>query len=226
MGNRIYVYTTRDGDYDRIFKEGICFLSSDFSMAKEFHEVADTDELSKYLLSIKSGMNAFIIEIPEEYLTVTHRDFSRIFPYPLLFERQMFDPQSKVVDYYPVLVPSVIKYMYRETLGFIANENYNTGFNPNGLKYTKEQLESIKEFARRYYSDYVKRNNEDSMDLYSRDTENNTWNQLKQVYGDDGIVSPFPLGELPDVTFESSKEKKKKLNNNKGKKKKRQFFEE
>ncbi|MBR4830309.1 MAG: hypothetical protein IKZ96_00890 [Bacilli bacterium] len=225
MSERIYVYVTTEKDYKKVFNEGICFLNQDFSMDKDF-ELVSEDDLPLFLQSIKSSETAYVIKVPEEYMQVIVKDNLRIFPYPILFERQMFDQKRRIVDFYPVLVPALISFMYSEKIGIICNPNYSINFNPNGLKYTKGQLDSVKSKAPRYLKDYEKRNNEDSVTLYCIDKTNQTWGMLKKVYNVDDSINPFPLTELPSVTFEPSKEKKKGLNNNKKGKKKEQFYEE
>ena len=158
MSTLTYVYKTNNTDYEEVFENGIVFFDQKFDFDKVFKKV---DSLTDYLKDIKSGEMAYIVEIPEEYLITNKNDKGkRVTPYPILSERDMFDPKQGIMDVFPVLVPTLVAAAYSKETGRVVNGDYTTKYNPCGLKFTKGQLVRIKGEMNEEYEFLSNRNNE------------------------------------------------------------------
>ena len=222
MSDRVYVFRSNNSDYESVFKEGICFYDQKMDMSKSFIRV--DDNLYEYLSNAEKHESIYIIQIPEEYFKFQGDDV-KVLPFPILFERDGFDPSRQLMDIFPVLVPSLISCMFRGDMGAFQNKNYNPKYNPDGLKYSKEQLDIIKRKSETLYNRFSKRNDLDSLTLYDIDAAQRTWDLSKKYYGVKDGSEPFAAqGELPDVEFDNRKQRKKALA--KKKKKKKHIIEE
>lgn len=210
-----FVYKTDNSNYEEVFEDGICFFDETGKINGTFERVYN---LFDYLGNVDDNDSIYIIEIPDEYLEVSRVSNKQIPPYPILFEREMFNPNNKTLDVYPVLVPCLISKMFNGNMGCFANENYNVKYNPCGLKFSKEQLDSIKSrMGDKEYSRFSSRNeNEECKYLYSIDCASNFWNQLKLQYNVIDPVEPFAKkGDISKLKFKNSKTKKFKPKKNK-----------
>ena len=235
MRTVIYAYKTKNNNYEEVFENGICFFNTALDLNKSFVRITDGNN-DDFLLGLKNGEVAYFITIPEKYLEVKESDDKRILPYPILFERAMTDPEEGVMDIFPVVVPCLISGMYDSKLDYIENPDYRINFDPRGLKFTKEQLSSIKCYMPKEVREtLVNRNNRDSLELFQeelseepktvKDKEGNTriidwiWKPLMKQHKIESVTPPFAKkGNLLSIKFTDKKEKTKKLKQGKGKK--------
>jgi hypothetical protein len=168
MSTLTYVYKTNNTDYEEVFENGIVFFDQKFDFDKVFKKV---DNLTEYLKDINSKEMVYIVEIPESYLITNKNDKGkRVTPYPILSERDMFDPENGIMDVFPVLVPTLVAAAYSKETGRIVNGDYTTKYNPCGLKFSRGQLIRIKGEMNEEYDFLSERNNEtDISKLYSEE---------------------------------------------------------
>ena len=216
MSIKTFVYKSNNSNYEEIFKNGICFYNSEYSFNSSFYEVED---IYSYITENINQKAIYFVEIPEEYLKVIKKDSKIILPYPILFEKVDFDDRKNIFDIYPILVPRLIKGVYIKDEGVYLNENYNPKYNPNGIKYTKEQLDQIRiSLDNNVYNKFNERNvNYTCEELYRIDGLN-PWDDLIEYYNICTSTQPFVGNDLPTVSSKPSKTKCKK--NNKKKKNK------
>lgn len=224
MSKVTYVYKTKSKEYKEIFENGIVFFDTKFSLTGSFDKVEDVKE---YLKEMDSDYMAFVIEIPESFMKTKSVDGKRIPPYPILFEREMIHDGE--IDFYPVVVPSLIAFAYNPKTDPIVNPNYSVKYNPSGLKYSEEQLLDIRRKNKTPVTPFDDRNRKDPVELYREESKksNTLWNSLLGHYGNPDTEPFASKGDLPRVQFE--KVKTKKLNNKKSKKgkgKKNRYEEE
>jgi hypothetical protein len=225
MSEITYVYTTYENNYETIFKEGICFFDSSYDINKILTRIYTEDELFDFLKKLDSSEKAFIIRIPASYMEVQRSNSNyKVLPYPMLHEKECMNPSSTEYNSYPVLVPSLIQMMYCGSVGCVPNPYYNQKYNPNGLKYTKTQLDSILKKMPGEYERFKTRNKGDCRELFDLDKASNIWNYVIAFNNLDGVMTePFAFqGELPDVRF--TVKKKKKVKNLQKKKKRVKYY--
>ena len=223
MRTVIYAFKTNNNNYSEIFSEGICFFDRNFSLDKSLVRITSENN-DEFLLRLKKDEVAYFITIPERYMEVKECEDSLYPPFPILFERIADDPKNRIADFFPVIIPCLISGMYDSSLDYVENPDYSYSYNPCGLKYSKEQLTTVRDrMDAKMYDSLSERNKKDSVDLYkeeSKDFDSSSWKPVMKAHKVESIKMPFAKkGNLPDVVFSEGNNKSKKLKSNKKNKK-------
>ena len=203
MRTVIYAFKTNNNNYSEIFSEGICFFDRNFSLDKSLVRITSENN-DEFLLRLKKDEVAYFITIPERYMEVKECEDSLYPPFPILFERIADDPNL--------------------SLDYVENPDYSYSYNPCGLKYSKEQLTTVRDrMDAKMYDSLSERNKKDSVDLYkeeSKDFDSSSWKPVMKAHKVESTKMPFAKkGNLPDVVFSEGNNKSKKLKSNKKNKK-------
>lgn len=200
-----FIHRTGESDYQQFFENGLYVYDKTNNITstaeKLDSELINDGRLGDFMKNAlrETDENVILLKIPKMYFPqpVLHRTGRMDVPIPFLYEKELFDPAYQYqIDIYPVIIPCLIQGVYSKKYGFVANENYNPVFDPSGLKFSKEQLEPVRNMKYEDYIRYNKRNTDYSCDyLYQFDKETGTWNDFTRYYSSKfnlPVTNPFP----------------------------------
>ena len=180
----LYEFNGKQKDILKILDTGLEIGENTILKSFTMTQVSPDQDLETAIkLSAEKNDAVFVIKIPVKYMAlVVHRDGSMDFPIPLL--KEVHEPPS--FTYY-ILPPNFIQGVYlTEANKSITNPKFSPLFNPNGLQYTREQIDNCLNHGKMEWVNIMrKRKSKPFNVLKINDEKNKTFDDIMQTYKND-----------------------------------------
>lgn len=200
-----FVHRTSAENYQSFFQNGIILYDPSYTIQSTLEKVEESviqsgnlDSFIKNCVAGDSYNKVFLVKIPKAYFDGIRTKTGRIYqPIPFLDERECMGLEVLAKRFYPVIIPCLIQGCYSREKGYITNPNFSPVFNPDGLKFSKEQIYNLQCCNMLAKSEECLLRNEKYRCDFLRefDKRNGTWNPFVKYFSElfgRKAVNPFP----------------------------------